>query len=157
MGRNDRIVGDWIKNSWRSRFLEKVCHLSIIPQLQNYIKGKKYVIFFFHVLSGTGISGDPFSKFRRESPVMKLGKLQKPLYVYGLMRFYEQYLAWIPKIWPFWISAILLFLQLMRNPSTPQQFWLPLLYDSVSHPSFVEFSQIWWSIKVGNSSLWNNV
>ncbi|KAL0327537.1 UNVERIFIED_CONTAM: Nuclear pore complex protein [Sesamum angustifolium] len=27
--------------------------------------------------------------------------------------------------------AILLFLQLMRNPSTPQQFWLPLLYDSL--------------------------
>lgn len=31
------------------------------------------------------------------------------------------------------ITLFIMILQLMKNPSTPQRFWLPLLHDSVSN------------------------
>lgn len=84
MGRNDRIAGNRVKNCWRSWVLEKVGNLSCFWYSS---VAKFYVLFayfwaFCWCYSGIGISGDPFCKFRTESPLMMLGKLQKRSYLY---------------------------------------------------------------------------
>lgn len=46
---------------------------------------------------------------------------------------------------------MIMFLQLMKNPSTPQQFWLHLLYDSVSNSCSNQTSLL---LKLSNPIFW---